>query len=94
MLYKMKTDTDNISKVDELREKFQKIYEDHGVDLVGAWEDKDNPTVSYYITRYTDENDYKEKVAKLQKDERYAELTSQLNEIRTENSSTRLIPKW
>ena len=94
MLYKMKTDTDNISKVDELREKFLKIYEDHGVDLFGTWEEKDNPSVSYYITRYKDENDYKEKVAKLQKDERYAELTSQLNEIRVDNSSTRLIPKW
>jgi hypothetical protein len=33
MLYRMKTDTDKISKVDELREKFLKIYEDHGVDL-------------------------------------------------------------
>ena len=46
------------------------------------------------VTKYKDENDYKEKVAKLQKDERYAELTSQLNEIRVDNSSTRLIPKW
>ncbi len=93
MLYKSKTSHENIPRMDELRSEFEKLYEEYEIDIVGAWAEESNPSVTYYISKYLDEDDYNKKVERLRNDVRYSQLTNQLKEIRIESTTTRLIPK-
>ena len=94
MLYKTKSTTDDTSKMDEIREQFMKIYEEHEIDIIGAWVDESDPSMTYYMSRYKDESEYKSKVEKLRSDERYSKLTETLNSIRSKTDAIRLTPMW
>jgi hypothetical protein len=94
MLYKTKTYRDDASKMDELREQFMKIYEEHEIDVVGAWIDESDSSITYYMSRYKNEGDYNSKVEKLKNDERYSRLTESLESIRRETNVIRLTPMW
>lgn len=78
--------------MDDLREKFQKIYDKHHVDIVGFWVNAENENEVYYLSKYKDENDYKMKVESLRNDEEYIQLSKKLQEVRTSIESTKLLP--
>jgi hypothetical protein len=80
--------------MDELRTKFQEVYKKHNVDIIGFWANADDPNEAFYISKYRDEDDYKNKVEALRNDADYARLTRDLGKIRLEFESTRLLPKW
>ncbi len=92
MLYRSKVKPDAVDMMTELRNEFRKIYDDHGIEVIGRWRDASDPTVSFYMVKYKDEEEYKKKVDELHHDERYLQLTSKLNKIRVDFSTTRLIP--
>ena len=92
MLYTTKAKSSK--EMDDLRVQFQEIYERHKVDIVGFWVNAEAEEEFFYMSRYENEADYKNKVALLQKDEDYIRLGSQVKEARMEFESTRLVPKW
>ena len=91
MLYRNKSKQGGL---DDLRKEFEGIYKKYNVNIIGFWENADDPNEAYYLTKYEDEADYKSKTAKLRADERYAELTEKLNEVRVESKVTKLNPLW
>ncbi len=93
MLYHTTVRSDAIDKMDELREGFKVVYEKHGIDVIGHWKSADNPNESFYMVRYDSDDDYQHKTRSLNGDQQYVRLTSQLNEVRTNFKSTRLVPK-
>jgi len=48
--------------MNDLRVKFQEIYERHKVDIVGFWVNAEAEEEFFYMSRYEDEADYKKKV--------------------------------
>jgi hypothetical protein len=92
MLYQTKAKSSQ--EMDDLRVKFQEIYERHKVDIVGFWVNAEAEEEFFYMSRYENEEDYKNKVEHLRKDEDYIRLGSEVKEARLEFSSTRLVPKW
>lgn len=94
MLYHQKTRSESLGKVDELRNQFEELYKEHKIDIIGFWENADDPTEVYYIAHYESEEDYKTKTSKLRSDERYSSLTEQLKETRVSTKAVRLTPKW
>ncbi len=92
MLYTTKAKS--TKEMDDLRVQFQEIYERHKVDIVGFWVNAEAEEEFFYMSRYENEADYKNKVALLQKDEDYIRLGAEVKEARKEFGSTRLVPKW
>jgi len=90
MLYR--SNSKSGKEMDDLREKFQKIYDKHHVDIVGFWVNAENENEVYYLSKYRDENDYKMKVESLRNDEEYVQLSKRLQEVRTSIESTKLLP--
>ena len=90
MLYRSKSRSGK--EMDELRAKFEKIYEKHNVDIVGFWVNAEDEDEVFYLSKYKDENDYKKKVESLRNDEEYQRLGKKLEEVRTSFESTRLLP--
>jgi hypothetical protein len=78
--------------MDDLRTKFEKIYEKHKVDIVGFWVNAEDEDEVFYLSKYNDEADYKQKVESLRSDEEYISLGRQLEEVRTTFESTKLLP--
>ena len=93
MLYQTTVKPDATKKMDELRNEFKAIYEQHGIDVIGRWKSVDHPNESFYMVQYDSEDDYQHKTRTLHDDEQYLRLTSQLNEVRTDFKSTKLVPK-
>lgn len=90
MLYRSKSKSSK--EMDDLREKFQKIYNKHHVDIVGFWVNAEDENEVFYLSRYKDENDYKMKVESLHHDKEYVNLSKKLEEVRTSIESTKLLP--
>ena len=90
MLYRSKSKSGK--EMDDLREKFQKIYDKHHVDIVGFWVNAEDEDEVFYLSKYKDENDYKQKVESLRSDEEYVRLGKHLEEVRTSFESTKLLP--
>lgn len=93
MLYQTTVKPDAIEKMDELRNGFKIIYDNHGIEVIGRWKNVDHPNESFYMVQYDSEDDYQHKTRTLHDDEQYLRLTSQLNEIRTDFKSIKLVPK-
>jgi hypothetical protein len=93
MLYHTKVKQNSVEKMDELRDGFRRLYEQHGIDVIGRWKSIETPHESYYMVKYESEDDYQDKTKALHDDEQYLRLTSQLNEIRTDFKSIRLVPQ-
>jgi hypothetical protein len=92
MLYRTKSKS--ATDMDDLRMKFQDVYKKHNVDIVGFWVNAEDDNEVFYMSKYKDEDDYRKKVEELRSDEAYTRLTRDLQEIRQEFESTRLLPKW
>ena len=93
MFYHTKVKGDSVEKMDELRKEFRQLYEQHGIDVIGRWKSIENPHESYYMVSYVSDDDYQHKTRTLHEDEKYLNLSSQLNEIRTDFKAERLIPQ-
>ena len=93
MLYQTKVKEDSVERMDELREEFRKLYEKHGIDVIGRWKSIENPHESYYMVTYDSPEDYQTKIDELHEDEHYLNLTSQINLIRTEFVAIKLEPQ-
>ena len=93
MLYQTKVKADSVERMDELREEFRKLYEQHGINVMGRWKSVENPHESYYMVTYENDDDYQEKIKALHEDEHYLNLTSQINLIRTEFKAIKLEPQ-
>ncbi|NHI90309.1 MAG: hypothetical protein EAX87_12355 [Candidatus Thorarchaeota archaeon] len=78
--------------MNDLRMKFEDIYNKYDVDIVGFWVNANDENELYYLSKYDDENDYKMKVERLRKDEEYVRLSKELNEVRTSIETTKLLP--
>jgi hypothetical protein len=94
MLYRTKSKDEKRGELDELREEFEGIYKKYKVDILGFWENADDPNEVYYISKYENESDYKSKTDQLRSDKRYAELTKKLEEVRLESKAFKLNPLW
>ena len=90
MLYKLHSKSGK--EMDDLRMKFENLYEKHKVDIVGFWVNADDENELYYLSKYEDEDDYKKKVESLRKDAEYVRLTKKLDEVRTSIETTKLLP--
>ncbi|MFW9808956.1 MAG: NIPSNAP family protein [Candidatus Thorarchaeota archaeon] len=90
MLYRSKSKSGK--EMDELREKFQEIYDRHNVNIIGFWVNAEDENEVFYLSKYKDENDYKKKVESLHNDEEYVRLGKRLEEVRTSIESTKLLP--
>ncbi|MFX1482984.1 MAG: hypothetical protein ACFFCP_07330 [Promethearchaeota archaeon] len=93
MLYHTKVKEDSVEKMDKLRESFRKLYDQHGIDVIGRWKSVETPHESYYMVRYDSMDDYQNKTRTLHEDEEYLRLTAQLNEIRTDFKAIQLVPQ-
>ena len=60
--------------MDRIFTGFQKIYEKHGVKVIGAWENAADTSETYLITAYRDKTHFKEATAGMREDPEYAEL--------------------
>jgi hypothetical protein len=94
MLYHTKSKTEGHDELDELRTEFEEIYKKYEVDIVGFWENAEDTSEIYYLSKYEDEADYKKKTERLRSDERYTQLSKRLNELRLDSKATRLRPIW
>ncbi|MHA2462812.1 MAG: NIPSNAP family protein [Candidatus Thorarchaeota archaeon] len=92
MLYHSKTKPEYVGKVDELRMKFERLYEKYKIDILGFWTVEDDDSEAYYISKYDSEDDYKTKVDLLRKDSEYQRLGEELKETRLSTEATRLVP--
>lgn len=90
MLYKSRSKSGK--EIDDLRMRFENLYEKYKVDIVGFWVNADDENELYYISKYEDEDDYKKKVESLRKDAEYVRLTKKLEEVRTSIETTKLLP--
>lgn len=94
MHYRAKVKSEDVAELDGIRSKFEEIYKRHKVDIIGFWENAEDPAEVIYISRYDDEDDYKKTVEALKSDESYIQLGKDLDKIRLEMQSTRMIPTW
>jgi len=94
MHYRAKVKPEDVAELDGVRSKFEEIYKRHKVDIIGFWENAEDPSEVIYISRYEDEDDYKRTVEALKNDERYIQLTKDLARLRLETQSTRMNPTW
>ncbi len=86
-LYKEKfTSRPAVKDMERIYKGFQEIYEKYGVNVIGAWENIDDPNDAYLITAYRDNAHYKETVAKMRDDPNYKELTKKFEEMDTGRS--------
>jgi len=92
MLYKTKVKPDKIEKMEEVSAKFYELYKEHGIKVIGHWTRIDKPTTNYLMIEYESEADYTAKVKKLRADERYQELTKELEHYRKDFKMKRLQP--
>jgi hypothetical protein len=92
ILYHTTVKPESVGRLDEIRRGFDPIYEKHGIEVIGHWKKLDNPNESYYMVKYESEADYQHKIQSLHEDEKYVSLTAQLNSIRTDIISEKLIP--
>lgn len=69
----------------ERREFFNKLYQEHGVELIGVFRNKDDPLELIMITGYRDEGHYEEFVSAVKENSKYRELTKQIEEVRVSN---------
>ncbi len=93
MLYQTTVKPDAVETMDELRNGFKAIYKKYRINVIGHWKSEEHPNDSFYMVQYENEEDYHHKIRTLHHDEQYLRLTSQLNEVRTDFKSTRLVPK-
>jgi hypothetical protein len=93
MLYQTKVKEDSVERMDELRKEFRKLYEQHGIDVIGRWKSIEKPHESYYMVAYDNHEDYQDKIRALHEDENYLNLTSQINLIRTDFKAIKLEPQ-
>jgi len=93
MLYQTTVKPDAAEKMDEIRNEFKVIYKKHGINVIGHWKGVDHPNQSIYMVQYESDDDYQHKTRALHGDEEYLRLTSQLNEVRTDFKTIKLIPK-
>jgi hypothetical protein len=93
MLYQTKVKEDSVEKMDELRDEFRNLYEQHGIDVIGRWKSIETPHESYYMVKYENHEDYEQKIGALHEDEHYLNLTSQINLIRTDFRAIKLEPQ-
>ena len=91
MMYNTRVKPGMESRLSELRTEFRAIYDEYGVKIVGQWTCASNPSETFYMTQFENEDDYNSKIAALHENERYLKLSAQLNEIRAEFRATRLI---
>ena len=88
MLYKLYIDKSkpeeqlSDSEMERVFKGFQDIYDEYGVNVIGAWNNADDPLEGYLITAYKDEAHYEETVAKMRANKKYQELSDELQASR------------
>jgi len=92
MLYYSKFKMESLDRLTELRNQFKVIYQKHGIEIDGFWENEEDTSELHFMTKYENEMDYKRKVETLQADENYQKLSSELGDIRLSFKATRLNP--
>ena len=88
MLYKLYIDKSkpeeqlSDSEMERVFKGFQDIYDEYGVNVIGAWNNADDPLEGYLITAYKDEAHYEETVVKMRANKKYQELSDELQASR------------
>jgi hypothetical protein len=70
------------SDMERIFKGFQESYQEHGVKIIGAWENADDRLEGYLITAYRDAAHYEEAVTKMRVDKRYQMLSEELQKTR------------
>ena len=94
MFYSAKAKSDSLEQLDRIRKEFEGIYLSHGISIVGVWENADDRSEFFYMSKYENETEYKAKVEELQGDARYVELNEELAEIRVDARAIRMNPTY
>jgi hypothetical protein len=92
MLYRTIVKPEAVEQLNEIRNKFNIIYAEHGIEVLGHWKNAGNPNETIYMVKYESETDYQNKIEELQEDEHYIHLTAKLNSIRTDFRPEKLVP--
>ncbi len=66
----------------ELFPEFKKIYDENDVKVIGVWQNADNPLEYYFITGYRDEQHYREFGENSKHNQRYLDLSKEMEEAR------------
>ena len=66
----------------EIASEFNKIYAENDVKVVGTWLNSDDPNEVYLITAYRSEGHYEEFVESMNTNDKYQELSRELEEDR------------
>lgn len=77
----------------ERRELFSKLYDAHGVELIGVFVNKDNPLEYYMITKYRDEDHFQSFIATVRELPEYQKMTQRVSDVRISAEAVTLIPE-
>ncbi|MFQ5819662.1 MAG: hypothetical protein ACE5I5_06720 [Candidatus Heimdallarchaeota archaeon] len=92
-LYKTRYPAGNRPDLERFKE-FQKIYKEHGVKVIGGWQNVNDPQETWFMTAYRDKAHFDEALAKMQADPKYMEMSKKLQEARDsiEVTTLELVP--
>ena len=82
MLYKLYKNVFKEPPPPERRMLFAKLYRKFRVELIGVWQNKNNPLEYYMLTKYDDEEHYNHFVTEAQKIPEYIRMNRIIDEIR------------
>ena len=95
ILFRNKSKSDSVEKIDKIRIKYQELYIKHEIDIIGIWRTEADETETFYFTRFQNDYDFNKKVKEgLYKDEAYVSLRPELEEASLEIDIIRLLPLW
>ena len=84
MYFKLYKETSNNASSAGLRvfEEFNKIYQEHRVNVIGVWKNKANSQELFFMTAYDSEDHYQNFVEEMKTNEKYQSLSLELGASR------------
>ena len=87
MIYKLYRNIFKIPPPPERKKLFAAYYRKFGVDLIGVWQDKNNPLQFFMMTKFRDEEHHHTFTEQIKKFPEYNAMTQRINEIRIESEN-------
>ena len=84
MYYKLYKERSNnaLSAGLQVFEEFNKIYQEHGVNVIGVWKNKDDSQELFFMTAYDSEDHYLDFVEEMKTNEKYQSMSQELGASR------------
>ena len=91
MLYKLYKNIFKSPPPPERRKFFSKLYQEHGVELIGVWKNKENPLQYYMLTKYQSEAHFQTFIESVRELPPYKEMTEKVDHVRISSEVVTLI---